>query len=70
MEPRDSWTEPHRYLVTRPGGPELEVSIGEWQAAERAAGFSAPDGYSATAGFSGINGISGRIEFYPDVKGD
>ena len=64
--PRDSWTVPHRYLVTRPGGPEQEVSVSEWQAAERAAGFTAPDGRNATAGFTGINGISGRIEFYPD----
>jgi hypothetical protein len=67
--PRDSWADtPHRYLVTRPGEPEREAGIGEWQAAERAAGFHAPNGYSATAGFTGINGISGRIEFYPEQE--
>jgi hypothetical protein len=62
---RDSWAGvPHRYLVTYPGQPETEVDVRTWQAAERAAGFSAPERHNATAGFTG-RGIEGRIEFGP-----
>lgn len=69
VAPRDSYPgTPHRYLVTYPGRPEREAGIGEWQAAERAGGFNAPDGRNATAGFTGINGITGRIEFYPEQE--
>jgi hypothetical protein len=68
---RDSWAGvPHRYLVTYPGQPEAEADVRTWQAAERAAGFSAPDGHNATAGFTGPNGISGRISFGPVQEED
>jgi hypothetical protein len=66
----------HLYFVTFPGQPEQEVSFEAWCKAERAAGFSAPEGHAATGGFSG-RGISGRIEFerisdtiIPDEPGD
>jgi len=51
----------YRYWLARPGQPEREVTGTEWRAAERAAGFSAPEGRNATAGFGGLNGVSGRI---------
>lgn len=53
-----------RYYVTYPGSPEVEVSFADWCAAERGAGFNAPEGHAATGGFSG-SGISGRIGYVP-----
>jgi hypothetical protein len=54
----------YRYFVTWSGQPEREVSVEEWRAAERAAGFHPKlgPGHNATAGFSGSRGISGRQE--------
>jgi hypothetical protein len=53
----------YRYFVTYPGHPEREVDGPAWRGAERAAGFTAADGWNATAGFTGHGGISGRLEF-------
>jgi hypothetical protein len=54
-----------RFYLTEDSGPEQEVSMEEWVAAEREAGFNntmgRPD-LPATAGFSGKR-ISGRVEY-------
>lgn len=54
-----------RFYLTDGSGPECEVTMEEWVAAEREAGFNnrmgRPD-LPATAGFAGKH-IGGRIEY-------
>lgn len=59
MNPGD---EHYRYFVSYRDRVEREVSGDVWRRAERAAGFSAPEGQNATAGFTGLNGLRGRRE--------
>ncbi len=53
------------YLNTGPNGRYQEVTLEEYVAAERAAGFHPKDGLPvgkpATGGFTGGNGVNGKI---------
>ena len=54
-----------RYYLTVDSGPEREVSMEEWVAAEREAGISNTAGHPdlpATSGFAGKS-TGGRIEY-------
>lgn len=54
-----------RFYLTDGSGPEREVTMQEWVAAEREAGFSNTTGrpdLPATAGFAGKH-VGGRVEY-------
>lgn len=64
-------SEPHRalYFLQSGDGPEVEVTMEEFVAAERRAGFYNTMGRQdlpATAGFSDGNGTSGHVIYLPE----
>lgn len=57
-----------RFWLKRPDEPWVEITRDEYLAAERGAGFNAPDGILATAQFHGISGIRGTTLMPKEVR--